>query len=44
MSEVLIVHAVDTEGPLFESLDAKFQRIYNVYNIDIPSKKRTIKT
>ena len=43
MSEVLIVHAVDTEGPLFESLDAKFQRIYDVYNIDIPSKKRTIK-
>tara|TARA_B100001989_G_C24525981_1_gene458692 strand:+ start:91 stop:1452 length:1362 start_codon:yes stop_codon:yes gene_type:complete len=43
MSEVLIVHAVDTEGPLFESLNAKFQRIYDVYNIDIPLKKRTAK-
>ena len=33
--EVYFVHAVDTEGPLYESLDAKFDRIKNIYNVDI---------
>ena len=44
MSEVLIVHVIDTEGPLYESLKAKFQRIQSVYNIKIPLKKQTTKT
>ena len=35
---IYFVHAVDTEGPLYESLEAKFNRIKNVYNIDIESK------
>ena len=26
-SEVLVVHAIDTEGPLYESLEAKFDRL-----------------
>lgn len=30
---VYIVHAVDTEGPLFESLEAKFERLRGLYNI-----------
>ncbi len=30
---VYIVHAVDTEGPLFESLDAKFERLRDLYGI-----------
>lgn len=37
---VYVVHAVDTEGPLYESLEANFQRIYEHYGIKIyPSKK-----
>ena len=37
---VYIVHSVDTEGPLYESLEAKFQRLYDVFNIKLsPSKK-----
>ena len=36
--EVYFVHAVDTEGPLYESLEAKFDRIKNIYNIDIKDK------
>ena len=36
--EVYFVHAVDTEGPLYESLDAKFDRIKNIYNVDIKIK------
>ena len=36
---VYIVHCVDTEGPLYESLQAKFQRLYDIFNIKIlPSK------
>ncbi len=35
---IYFVHAVDTEGPLYESLEAKFNRIKNVYNIDIENK------
>lgn len=31
--KVLIVHAVDTEGPLYESLDAKFERLEELFKI-----------
>ena len=27
MKKVIVVHAIDTEGPLYESLDSKFDRI-----------------
>ena len=33
MKIVYIVHAVDTEGPLYESLKAKFERIKNIFGI-----------
>ena len=32
IKEVYFVHAVDTEGPLYESLNAKFDRIKEIYN------------
>ena len=32
---VYIVHCVDTEGPLYESLKAKFERIKDVFNIKV---------
>ena len=36
---VYIVHSIDTEGPLYESLEAKFHRLYDVFNIKFsPSK------
>jgi hypothetical protein len=31
---VLIVHAIDTEGPLYESLAAKFERLRDLFGID----------
>lgn len=31
---VYIVHSIDTEGPLYESLDAKFERIKDLFGID----------
>ena len=32
---VYIVHCIDTEGPLFESRQAKFDRIKDVFNVKI---------
>ena len=34
MGEVIIVHAVDTEGPLHESIDNKFDRIQDLFGIN----------
>jgi hypothetical protein len=31
---VLIAHAIDTEGPLYESLDAKFEMLQELFKID----------
>jgi len=31
---VLITHCIDTEGPLYESLEAKFERIKDLFGID----------
>jgi hypothetical protein len=31
--EVLIVHAVDTEGPLYESIQAKFERLRDLFGL-----------
>jgi len=37
---VYIVHSIDTEGPLYESLEAKFQRLDEAFNIKLsPTKK-----
>ncbi|MDA8705513.1 hypothetical protein N9M22_05600 [Litoricolaceae bacterium] len=30
---VYLVHAIDTEGPLYESLDATFDRLYEIFGI-----------
>ena len=37
---VLVVHAVDTEGPLYESLEATFERLRDLYGIDDLSPTR----
>ncbi|ETR67522.1 MAG: hypothetical protein OMM_05090 [Candidatus Magnetoglobus multicellularis str. Araruama] len=37
---VLITHCIDTEGPLYESLEAKFNRLKELFGIDnIPPSK-----
>jgi len=33
-AEVCVVHAIDTEGPLYESLNAKFDRLNDLFNIN----------
>ena len=44
MKKLYVVHCVDTEGPLFESLEETFARINSIFNFNIfPSKENLIK-
>ena len=40
---VYLVHCLDTEGPLYESIDATFERIKTTFNIDIQVSKENLK-
>ena len=43
MGHVYIVHCIDTEGPLYEGLDANFKRLKNIYGIDLEPSEETLK-
>ncbi len=43
MGKVYIVHCIDTEGPLYESLEATFQRLKNIFEIDIEPTEENLK-
>ncbi len=40
---VYVVHCVDTEGPLYESLDATFERLWQIFNIRLEPTKDNLK-
>ena len=40
MKKVIFVHAIDTEGPLYESVEAKFERIKNLYDVTFETKDK----
>lgn len=40
---VYVVHCVDTEGPLYESLNATFKRLYEAFGIDLDPSIETLK-
>jgi len=40
---VHILHCVDTEGPLYESLEATFDRLYELYNIKLEPDEEKLK-
>lgn len=41
---VFIVHAIDTEGPLYESVEASFERLEHLYGItDVPKTKENLR-
>ena len=43
MTKVYVVHCIDTEGPLHESVDATFERLKHIFHIDLePSKELLI--
>ena len=43
MANVYVVHCVDTEGPLNESLEATFQRIFQITGVDLEPSIDTLK-
>lgn len=40
--EVYIVHCIDTEGPLYESIDATFERLESVFNVCLEHTKENL--
>ena len=40
---VYIVHCIDTEGPLYESFKAKFERVQDIFNIKIKATQENLK-
>ena len=42
MGHVYIVHCVDTEGPLYEGLEANFKRLKNIYGIDLEATEQNL--
>ena len=40
---VHVVHCIDTEGPLYESLNATFERIKNIFDIEIEPSRENLK-
>ncbi len=42
-SKLYIVHCVDTEGPLHESIDATFGRLKGMFGIDMPATKESLR-
>ena len=44
MNKVYIVHCIDSEGPLHESLEATFERLKHIYHLDFePSQELLLK-
>lgn len=39
---VYIVHCIDTEGPLYESVEATFERLHVIFGIDLPPSRETL--
>ena len=43
MPTLYIVYCIDTEGPLYESIEATFERIRSTFGVDIISSKENLK-
>ncbi|MCS4044614.1 hypothetical protein GGQ00_003074 [Salinibacter ruber] len=43
-STLYVVHCVDTEGPLFESIEATFERLKNIFGIKINPSEDNLKS
>lgn len=43
MKTVYVVHCVDTEGPLHESLEATFGRLREIFGVDLPPSRETLR-
>tara|TARA_B110000858_G_C17806917_1_gene478573 strand:+ start:715 stop:2076 length:1362 start_codon:yes stop_codon:yes gene_type:complete len=43
MKKVYVVHCIDSEGPLHESLEATFERIKHIFHLDLKPSKELLK-
>ena len=43
MNKVYIVHCIDSEGPLHESIEATFERIKHIFHLDLEPSKKLLK-
>ena len=43
MKKVYVVHCVDTEGPLNETLEATFERLKHIYHLDLKPSEQLLK-
>ena len=43
MKKIYIVHCIDTEGPLNETLEATFERLKHIYHLDLTPNEETLK-
>ena len=43
MNEVYVVHCIDTEGPLHESLEATFERLKHIYHLDLEPSEQLLR-
>ena len=43
MGKIYIVHCIDTEGPLYETLDATFERIKHIFGIEMEHSVENLK-
>lgn len=41
-NKIFIVHCIDTEGPLHESLNATFERLYEIYGIKLDATEENL--
>lgn len=42
MAKVYFVHCIDTEGPLYETIEATFSRIKQIFNINIEASRENL--
>ena len=42
MKPVYIVHCIDTEGPLYETLEATFERLKHIFHINLPATSENL--
>lgn len=40
---VYVVHSIDTEGPLYESIEATFNRVNNLFNLNLEVSKENLR-
>ena len=43
MKKVYVVHCIDTEGPLNETLEATFERLKHIYHLDLEPSEKLLK-